>query len=77
MNNYILNGQKIELNMEMYMFMYVGGTELLADKTLSHHVFFSLLWENWKWIFFKKLLKLFFQIKHNFWLNFSFAVLYN
>lgn len=26
--------------MEMHMFMYVGGTELLADKTLSHQVFF-------------------------------------
>lgn len=37
MNNCILNRQKIELKMEMHIIIYVAGTELLVDITLSHH----------------------------------------
>lgn len=36
------------------MFMYVGGAELLADKTLSHHVFFFHSCEKTESVSFKK-----------------------
>lgn len=35
--------KKIELKMQRGKFMYVVDTELLVDKTPSHHVFFTLM----------------------------------
>lgn len=45
--------------MEMHMFMYVGGTELLADKILSHQVFFFTSVRKLKVNLFKKSFKTF------------------